>query len=101
MLDRPVLLGRKPAEDVAIGGEPARSVALPDPDKLLSRTHAEIRLVDWQVQVVDRDSMNHTFVEIPGRSAFQLRPADPSPIPPGTRVNLGDALTFTFDAKTP
>lgn len=95
-LDRPVVLGRKPGTDLFVGGEAALPVALPDPDKLLSRTHAEVRLVDWQVQVVDRDSMNHTYIEIPGQIAMQLRPAEPFPIPPGTKINLGDAVFVTY-----
>ncbi len=95
-LDRPVVVGRKPADDALVGGEAARAVRLSDPDSLLSRTHLEVRLVDWQVQIVDRDSMNHTFVALPGKPPTQLRPAEPFPIPPATIVRLGDAATFTY-----
>ncbi len=95
-LDRPVVVGRKPAAGALVGGETARAVRLSDPDSLLSRTHLEVRLVDWQVQIVDRDSMNHTFVALPGKPPTQLRPAEPFPIPPGTIVRLGDAASFTY-----
>jgi hypothetical protein len=64
---------------------------------VLSRTHVEVRLVDWQVLVLDRDSMNHTFVHIPGHAPFQLRPAEPFPIPPATTVVLGAATGFTYE----
>ncbi len=96
-LDKPIVIGRRPPKEVHVEGERALPVAVGDPDKLLSRTHIEVRLVDWQVQIVDRDSMNHTFIEVPGRSPLQLRPAEPYPIPPGTVVNLADAVRFTYD----
>jgi hypothetical protein len=96
-LDGPLLIGRKPTAGTLIEGEPARVVRLPDPDTVLSRTHLEVRLVDWQVQVVDRDSMNHTYVTVPGQAPTQLRPTEPYPIPVGTVVSLGDAVQLTYE----
>jgi len=99
-LDQPLLLGRKPAHDTTHPNpEPIRLVRIDDPDKVLSRTHAEIRLVDWQVQIVDRDSMNHTWVTVPQQAPMQLRPGEAVPIPPGTTVNLGDGATFTYESS--
>lgn len=92
LLDRPVILGRKLPREVIVEGEAAQLVAFPVDEKRLSRVHAEIRLADWQVQVLDRDSMNHTFVELPGQPPMQLRPAEAFPIPLGAIVNLGDAV---------
>jgi hypothetical protein len=100
-LSHPVVLGRRPPEDLSIDGEPAQSIRLPDDDKVLSRVHAEVRLVDWQVQVVDRDSMNHTFVELPGHPPMQLRPAEPFPIPLGAIVNLGDSVRIELLGAEP
>lgn len=95
-LDAPLVIGRKPKADQTVGSEPARAIALDDPDKLLSRVHAEIRLAEWQVQVIDRESMNHTFVQLPGQSMFQLRPGEPFPIPPGTRIIFADVTSCRF-----
>lgn len=95
-LDVPLVLGRKPKPDQTIGDETGRAIMLDDPDKLLSRVHAEVRLVDWQVQVLDRESMNHTFVQLPGQTMFQLRPGEPFPIPPGTRIILGDVTSCIY-----
>lgn len=95
--DRPLLFGRNPSGVTHTpDGEPVTPITLPDPEQLLSRTHAEVRIVDWQLQVVDRDSRNGTFVTVPGRPPFRLHPGDPYPIPPGSTVTLGDAATFTF-----
>lgn len=93
----PLVLGRRPAEDRVVDGEPATPVTLDDPDKVLSRTHAEVHIHDWQVQVVDRDSMNHTFVELPGQEPFRLPPAEPFAIVPGTKVSLGEQVNATFE----
>jgi hypothetical protein len=100
-LDRHLLLGRKPADDVLIHNEPTGTVPLADPERVLSRTHAAIVLDGWQVQVVDRDSMNHTFVQLPGREPFQLRPGEPCPIPPGTAIRLGDEVEVVFEVEAP
>src|SRR4029079_6740747 len=95
-LVQPLVIGRNPPSDVEVAGEAALAVRLPDPGALLSRVHLESRLVDWQVQVVDRDSVNHTYVEPPGLPSTQLRAAEPFPIPPDTVVRLGEATTFTY-----
>ena len=58
-----------------------------------------MRLVDWQVQIVDRDSMNHTYVTVPGHAPTQLRPAEPFPIPLGTVVSMGDSVRFTYEVE--
>lgn len=99
-LDRPLVLGRKPDHAPAgkIGGEDPGLIALPDPDRALSRVHAEVRLEDWHVLVVDRRSANGTVVEIPGEDAMQLHPDQPCLITTGTRVNLAEVISFTFEA---
>jgi hypothetical protein len=95
-LDRPLLIGRKPDPDETSGSEPARAVQLDDPDKVLSRVHAEIRIAEWQVQVIDRESMNHTFVQLPGQVLFQLHPGEPFPIPPGTRIVFAEVAECRY-----
>lgn len=96
IVDAPLVIGRKPRADQTVSDEPARAVPLPDPDKLLSRVHAEVLIADWQVQVFDRESMNHTYLELPGQSPFQLRPGEPYPIPPGTRITFGDVISCRY-----
>lgn len=95
-LDQPLVIGRKPIADETTGSEPGRAVRLDDPDKLLSRIHAEVQLAGWQVQVIDRESMNHTFVQIPGQVLFQLRPGEPFPIPPGTRIVFAEVTECRY-----
>jgi hypothetical protein len=72
-------------------------VAVSDPDKSLSRLHLEIRLEEWQVLVVDRQSSNGTVVELPGQGPVQIRPDEPCLIVPDTRVRLGDTASFVYE----
>lgn len=98
-VDRPLLLGRRPTHDTSrtINGEVPGLVLIPDPGKALSRIHVEVRLEDWQVLVVDRNSVNGTFVEIPGHSMMKLRPDEACLITAASRVNLGDVASFTYE----
>jgi hypothetical protein len=98
-LDRPVVVGRKPPEDEQVNGETARPVVVPDPDQALSRVHAEVRLEGWQVLVVDRRSVNSTYVALPGKPPVQLRPNEPFLLVPGSNVMLGDVVSFTFEIE--
>ena len=61
-LDADYVLGRDPSlADPVIDGT-ARPMVLDDPDQVLSRIHAEIRRIGWDVELVDRNSANGTFV---------------------------------------
>lgn len=97
-LDRHLIIGRNPSANSYPGLDPVDLLRLDDPDQVLSRTHLVLRLDGWQVQAIDRDSLNHTFVQVPGRPAFQLRPGEPFPLPLGSVVRLGDEIGFTYEA---
>lgn len=96
-LDRSLLVGRRPT----VGGiEPSDLVGLvvvPDPDHSLSRLHAEIRLEGWEVYVVDLDSKNGTYVQIPGQTPMKLRAGEPCMVVPGTRMRLGDVVEMHYE----
>lgn len=96
-LERPLLLGRHPPADALIGDEPAVAVAIPDPDAVLSRVHLAVALEGWQVVVTDRESLNHTYVQLPGMAQQQLRPGIPLAITAGTRIELGETVGLVFE----
>jgi hypothetical protein len=96
-LERPVLIGRRPPESATIGDEEATVVTIAGSDAL-SRSHAEVRLDGWTVQVVDLGSVNHTYVTAPGADPVRLRPDEPFAIEPGAIVNLGAAVEITYEA---
>ena len=92
------VIGREPEEDAAVKSHKARALRLEDPDNLVSRVHADIRLVGWEVQVIDRDSANGTYVLAPEGNEWQRVPGDkPQTISPGTRVSIGrKVLTYEW-----
>lgn len=96
--DAPLLLGRNPAEDHTVFGLPARPIRLPDPFGKLSRSHLEIRAVQWQVQVVDRRSTNGTSLRAPDGAIVPLAPGVPFELEPGATVILGATVACEFRA---
>jgi hypothetical protein len=101
-LDRGVLIGRKPVlRAPAASGPLPRLVAVPDPDKMLSRVHLEVRLDDWRVAVIDHDSRNGSTIEVPGQPLTKLRPGELSVITPGTRVVLGEVTRLVYQVGAP
>jgi hypothetical protein len=98
-LTQTAVVGRDPADDPAVRSGEAVALPLADSTNTLSRVHAELRLVDWDVQVVDRSSTNGTFVWAPGQTAWErLAPDSPRALQPGTHVSFG-RLTATFESQ--
>jgi hypothetical protein len=96
-LDRGVLLGRSPSADDEHDPNRPHLVALPSPNKDISRTHAEVRLGDWTVSVVDLGSTNGTTVTVPGQTPVRLNPNEPFELAPNAEVNLADEVVFRFE----
>ncbi|WP_312884661.1 FHA domain-containing protein [Nocardia barduliensis] len=98
VLDNDCVLGREPehAEAVARGARPVR---LEDSSGGMSRAHAEIRLVDWDVTVVDGGSTNGTHIRHPGRQDWvRAVPGHPVTLAPGAQIQLGGRV-LTFDSQ--
>ncbi|WP_280465613.1 FHA domain-containing protein [Nocardia brasiliensis] len=98
VLDADCVLGREPehAEAVSRGARPVR---LEDRSGGMSRAHAEIRLVDWDVTVVDGGSTNGTHIRQPGHQDWSRAiPGHPVKLIPGAQVQLGSRVV-TFDSQ--
>ncbi|MFT4220238.1 MAG: FHA domain-containing protein [Microbacterium sp.] len=88
-LDRTLVLGRAPELAAAEhGGTP---VALDDPQRAMSRVHLVVSPTGEVVTATDPGSANGTVVERAG-TAFALQPGAPTPLLPGDRLLLGDAV---------
>lgn len=98
-LNGPLILGRNPRLEGQSADEAPQLVTLASPLKEMSSTHLEVRVEGWQVLLVDCRSTNGTVVQLPGREAQKLRPAEPFPIIPGTTVNLADEAEFVYEAS--
>ncbi|WP_063052171.1 FHA domain-containing protein [Nocardia arthritidis] len=100
------------AADAVVGRDPERSPAaesglvplrVDDASGGMSRAHAEIRLVNWDVTVVDCGSTNGTRTRLPGyRDWVHLAPHQSMVLVPGTEIMLGNrVLRFELAAPPP
>lgn len=97
-LARPLLLGRNPsAAPSGPVAEAPQAIALADPERHLSRLHAEVVLEGWHVLIADCGSKNGTQVMAPNESPVRLRPGEPHLLLPGARVLLGPGSGFVFE----
>ncbi len=87
---RGVVLGRWPHKHEAFTGD-LEPVIITDP--AVSRLHAEVRLRDDDLVVIDRSSHNGTMVVVAdtGRR-FRLEPEVAFPIAPGDRILMGETV---------
>jgi FHA domain len=97
VLDRPLIIGRKP------DAEGRRFSDIPKTVKLdvreLSRSHAVVHLEGWQVRVEDLGSLNHTTVTLHGRQPQRLREGEPMLITDRAVIDLGGEVECVYDAN--
>lgn len=93
-IDRPVYVGRRPAAPRIHTGPAPRLVTLPSPDRELSATHLELRLVGGALVASDMRSTNGTVVRVPGTAPRTLIRGESAVVVPGTRIDLGDGAVL-------
>ncbi|WP_084529191.1 FHA domain-containing protein [Nocardia crassostreae] len=71
VLDTDIVIGREPDRSTQVR-QGAHPIRIEDASGGMSRVHAEIRLMDWDVTVIDRGSANGTHI----------RPPEPPPLDP-------------------
>jgi hypothetical protein len=97
-VDSDYVIGREPEGDPRVVGGEARPMAIPDPERAISRVHAEIYLKGWDVVVRDRGSANGTYILPPGGTEWLRLPSDTTAsVPTGARVLVG-RRHFIFDS---
>jgi hypothetical protein len=96
-LDAGYVIGREPEDDPRVMAGRARPLVLDDPDRGVSRHHAEVVLDGWDVLIVDRGSTNGTFVYDDVSERWERLARDvPFALAPSMRVALGKR-TFVFE----
>ncbi|WP_433599658.1 FHA domain-containing protein [Nocardia sp. CA-135953] len=100
MLAADAVLGRDPEHS-----EQARRGMVPlkveDSSGGMSRAHAEVLLVNWDVSLVDRGSTNGTRTRLPGyRDWIRLPPHQPMGLIPGTEIMIGNRV-LRFEPAAP
>ncbi|MFD0365894.1 FHA domain-containing protein [Nocardia sp. GCM10030253] len=98
------------AADAVIGRDPEHSeqaqrglvpLKVDDSSGGMSRAHAEIMLVNWDVSVVDRGSTNGTRTRMPGyRDWVRLATDQPMLLVPGVEVMIGNRV-LRFEPAAP
>ena len=96
-LDKPVLIGRSPKVEGNVGSEIPNLIRLEQCGQGLSRRHAAVHIEGWQVLLEDLNSANGTVVALPGRPARRLHAGEPVMLEPGTVVDLGGEVTFSYE----
>lgn len=97
VLDGDLVIGRDPerSDQVRRGATPVR---IADASAGMSRVHAEIRLAEWDITVVDRGSANGTHIRTPTSGEWvRAIPGHPTVLAPGSQILLGGRV-FTVDS---
>lgn len=94
----PGLVGRAP--QVVPGERCDHVIAIDDPERSLSRTHARFGLDRAGFWVADAGSGNGTVVVLPSGQSVRAAPEQRVVVPSGSTVRIGDR-TFTVQAVTP
>ncbi len=91
-VDRDCLIGCAPTRSDA-AGLGLRPIRIDDRTGAVSNAHAEIRWVNNELVIVDRESENGVFMCAPGRRAWtRLTPWQPTPWLPGASVRIGNRI---------
>jgi len=95
-LDRPVVLGRKPAP---LGDEAQQPhlVHLPPDNPFVSRLHVRIELDGWLVVARDLGSRGGTSWKVPGRTPERMRANEPYLLEPGHALDLADSYEIVYE----
>ena len=95
-LDADYVIGRKPAHDPEVDDDSVRQLVLSDPDKVVSRAHARIRLDGWNVLIEDKGStLGTSLVRANSPWPQRLQPHIRHTLMPGDSVYIGNhRLTF-------
>ena len=98
VVKRDTVVGRDPSSEAGVVGGTADAVSPRGQSEGMSRVHAELRLIGWEVLLADRGSTNGTFVWDEARQEWhRLEPGERCPLHIGAIVAFGER-TATFEA---
>lgn len=96
-LDRPLVIGRKPAVSRVQGTDMPKLITLGKAGREVSGSHIEVRLEGWHVVLRDLKSTNGTVLIRDGQKPRRLDQGEDTMLVSGDLVELGGALTLTFE----
>lgn len=98
LVDRAVVIGRRPQADPSPTGELPAVFTVHSPQRAISRTHLRLSSRDGKVVLEDLNSTNGTEVQPVGQPTFLLEPGQSMALEDGMVVTIGDQVAFTVVA---
>ncbi|WP_146240168.1 hypothetical protein [Curtobacterium sp. MCSS17_008] len=95
-LDRPVLVGRRPALPRVVRGAEPRLLTVPSPSGEVSSSHLLVHAEGEAAVVDDLRSTNGTVVRPPGAAPFRMAAGASIVVLTGTVVEIGDGNVIEF-----
>lgn len=97
LLDRTIVIGRRPRSTRASGASLPHLIAVDSPQQDISRSHLEIRPEGDSVMVVDLHTTNGSTLLRPGNDPVRLHPGEQTMVITGDTIDLGDGVTVLFE----
>lgn len=97
LLDRPVVIGRRPRSTRVAGADLPHLVAVPSPQQDISRNHVEVRVEGDSILVTDLATTNGTTLHRSGADPMRLHPEEKTVARVGDVLDLGDGVIVTVE----
>ncbi|HKT57970.1 MAG TPA: FHA domain-containing protein, partial [Microbacterium sp.] len=98
LLDRTVIVGRRPRSTRVAGTDLPHLVAVDSPQQDISRSHVEFRVEGDSILVTDLHTTNGTMLVRPGAAPARLHPGEATVAVAGDVIDLGDGITVAVEA---
>jgi hypothetical protein len=97
MLDRTVVIGRRPRSTRVSGTDLPHLVAVDSPQQDISRSHVELRVEGESIVATDLRTTNGTTLLRAGADPVRLHPGEATVVIPGDVLDLGDGITVAVE----
>lgn len=97
LLDRTVVVGRRPRSTRVVGTDLPHLVVVESPRQDISRSHVELRVEGDSILATDLHTTNGTTLIREGADPMRLHPGEPTVVVPGDVVDLGDGQTLAVE----
>ncbi|MBU4465005.1 MAG: FHA domain-containing protein [Actinobacteria bacterium] len=100
ILDRTVVIGRRPRSTRVSGTDLPHLIAVESPQQDISRSHVEVRVEGDSILVTDLHTTNGTTLQRVGADPVHLQAGERTVVVPGDTIDLGDGITASVEAAS-